>query len=207
MPRPRKKGIDETDLEILCALYFLERGTAFEISKYTGLSRGLVSSRLQLLVEKKVIPKPEEVVTRGRIRKIYSTISKDTLVKLIVEWYKATKYLDLIEVDGKTVPAGPPEIEWKLNAEIPLVEQIYYAVDLANWIPITEAIAKFTALELFRLIEAGYVETQNSKVRLTELGKSIVVDHLKHSIQYHFSLLKQISSESAKNLIKELKTD
>ncbi len=207
MARPRKKGIDEVDLEILCALYFLKKATAFEISKYTGLSRGMVSSRLGLLVEKKLVPMPEEVTTGGRIRKIYSTIAKDALVKLIVEWYKSTKYLGVVEVDGRTIPAAPPEIEWKLNSEIILVDHIHQAVDLANWTPITEAILKFSALGLFRLIEAGYAEVLNSKVRLTERGKLVVVEHLQQSIQYYFSLLKQISSESAKNLIKELKIE
>ncbi len=204
MGRPRKKDIDEVDLEILCALYFLKKATAFEISKYTGLSRGQVSSRLKFLVDKGILSEPKEFSSEGRLRKIYTALPKEKIVNLIIKWYEATMYMDMVEVEGKTIPTSPPEDQWLWQVEWELNAHVHQISSFVNWIPITEAIHKATALGLFKFIEASYIEIHNSRVRLSEKGKNVLADFLRNRILYRFSLLKKISESSARDLLKEL---
>lgn len=203
-----KKGIDIVDLKLLTALYYLGEGTAFDLSKITGVTRGTASKRLRDLVEERILEEPEVDISTGKLRKVYKAPNRKVIEGLLFKWWKVEVYEEVENITGEEWEEPPEkafkeqlksQIEWDFDIET--LKQLRKGVSLKEILSSEE----IDTVTLFEQEIIGNIEIKDGTVKLTEDGYMTLINRKKENIREEFEVLKEISKEEAIKFLEELK--
>ncbi|RLI77598.1 hypothetical protein DRP07_12020 [Archaeoglobales archaeon] len=211
-----KKGIDDIDLKLLTALYYLREGTAFDLSNLTGITRGTASKRLRDLTEVGILREPEIDISTGKLRKVYKTPDKRIIENLLFEWWKRDyeEFGDMIgeELEEPSEKVFKEElkekIEWGFTVED--LKKLIDGVTLDELLKDSRN-KDVDTIVIFEQELVGNLEVKNGVVKLTEEGfknfTTTIKKDIKENIKDGFEKLREISVDAARKFLEELKTE
>jgi len=202
MPK-KKEGIDEWDLEILTALYYLQKATAFDLSNITGIARGTVAMRLRELEKMGVVKPPKIDISTGKLKKIYTAPDRKLIEKLRFDAWKEEVKEVLSEDEGELEKVFEEEVLGRLEWEFSTDD----IKKLTDGVPFTELVNKdegISPLVIFDHETVGNLEVSNGIVKITKTGLRRLVEMLKENIRGEFAKLVDLSRDEAGKLLNEL---
>ncbi len=186
MAKPKKVFLDEVDLELLSALYYLKQATATDLEKeFRGdITKAGISKRLKWLVSAGYLEEPEIDISTGKLKKLYGSPDREKLKTALLEWYKREIYDPMIDdFLGKEVAEAmrreePLEKAYERNKAVELgllsptdVSQLLEGVDIRRAREIFEGYSELASFELL-----GFVVVEGNRVKLTEKGLEAILN-------------------------------
>jgi len=211
MAKPKKETIDELDLELLSALYYLKQATATDLEKELKgeITKAGISKRLKWLAEKGYLEEPEVDISADKLKKIYKAPSKEKLKSAILEWYKIEIVEGLEETAqraiGKSLGLESIDIEdaFEFDRIVSLsfkpvedLEKLREGVSLKEAVDILEGYS-----ELFSYEITGLVAVENGIAKLTDKGLKAVLERKIEKIEKELTGLKKLDKDAYKKLL------
>ena len=217
MAKPKKETIDELDLELLSALYYLKQATATDLEKELKgeITKAGISKRLKWLAEKGYLEEPEVDISADKLKKIYKAPNRDKLKTVFLEWYQAEIYEPITK---KFVAEASKEEQYTLEeaySDYPLgkayeddrilmlsrlslkdLEELRKGISLKEAIEILEGYS-----ELFSYEIAGLVTVEDEIVKLTDKGLKAVLEKKIEAMTKELTKLKELDKEAYQKLL------